>query len=776
MTRPAEGPAFPPKPDREMVARFAAIVFGYTEGYVAVRILREKGSKEAKPWTEILPADATLGANLAGLAGRAAADGRALFVVPGTLARPGRATAETLVVTAVVLVDLDSGDIVAKRAHLEHHLGAATLVVASGGTTDAGQHKLHLYWRLTEAASGPDLKRVAALRETIARKAGGDASVARLHQPIRVAGSLHQKHGKRSLCRIIREAGRDHDLDELAEAVEAMPAMHLADAPARPRVANGPGATALMTTTVRENGADGITRFDAVSKVIGHWIRQVRSGRIDLAGARRAIQEHNAAMIVPPWSEDRLRQDFERLLARDIAANGPMPFGDNPNTPNGAAVLPAPPTHSEDALADDFVRTRGAEWRHVPVWGRWLRWTGTHWQEDDTSALRDAVRHVCRAAAVDSEAAGAAKRLASDRTIRAVMAIAGADQRIARGVSIWDAAPDLLNTPAGIIDLTSGELCPHDRARHLTQITSAAPGTGCRLWLRFLDEITAGDPALEAYLQRLAGYCLTGSTQEQTFFFLHGHGANGKSVFLQTLAAVLGSYARTAPVETFMASRSPGHPTDLAGLRGARLVLVTETEANRAWAESRIKTITGGDPIAARFMHRDFFEFVPTFKLVVAGNHRPQLAGVGEAMRRRLHLVPFEVTIPEERRDHRLSEKLLAERDRILGWMIEGSVEWRRVGLAPPERVLAASRDYFADEDLVGQWIAEHCSVGPARSAPAAALFASWSAFAEAGGFEKGSRRSLADALAARGFQPVRNRRERGWKGVGLGTIRGSEE
>ena len=198
--------------------------------------------------------------------------------------------------------------------------------------------------------------------------------------------------------------------------------------------------------------------------------------------------------------------------------------------------------------------------------------------------------------------------------------------------------------------------------------------------------------------------------------FLHGSGANGKSVFVQAISQVMGTYAATAPLSSFMAARTDAHPTDIAGLVGKRLVSVTETEPGRAWAESRIKTITGGDPVRARFMNRDFFEFSPTFKLLVAGNHRPRLTGVGEAMRRRLHLVPFTVTIPAERRDKHLLERLLEERDGILGWMIEGHASWRELGLAPPESVLRSVEEYFLDEDMVGQWIEERCVTGAVAS------------------------------------------------------------
>jgi putative DNA primase/helicase len=250
------------------------------------------------------------------------------------------------------------------------------------------------------------------------------------------------------------------------------------------------------------------------------------------------------------------------------------------------------------------------------------------------------------------------------------------------------------------------------------------------------------------------------------FFFLHGGGANGKSVFLSVLADVLGDYGVTAPLETFMVGKGERHPTELAGLKGARLVTVNETESGRAWAESRIKSITGGDKLRVRFMHRDFFEFLPTFKLLIAGNHRPRLVGVGEAMRRRLHLVPFEVTIPAECRDRKLLLKLRAERDGILGWMLDGCAEWRRLGLAPPTSVVDAAHAYFEDEDVVGQWIDEECHVDPAKSSAASALFASWAAWADRHGLERGSQRDLGEALKARGFEQKRSARSRGWQGI----------
>jgi len=234
-----------------------------------------------------------------------------------------------------------------------------------------------------------------------------------------------------------------------------------------------------------------------------------------------------------------------------------------------------------------------------------------------------------------------------------------------------------------------------------------------------------------------------------------------RSVFLSTVTDLLGDYATTAPISTFLASKNEQHPTDLAGLRGARLVTAVETEAGRRWAESKIQNLTGGDRISARFMRQDFFQFSPQFKLVIAGNHKPGLRNVDEAIRRRLHLIPFTVTIPPEGRDKRLAEKLREEWPGIMDWALTGLQEWLQQGLNPPPAVLDATADYLAAEDRLSIWIADRCHVGPQRSATAGELFESWREWCESAGEHPGSQKAFSQDLEAKGFH-----RDKGGKGV----------
>jgi putative DNA primase/helicase len=424
------------------------------------------------------------------------------------------------------------------------------------------------------------------------------------------------------------------------------------------------------------------------------------------------------------------------------------------------------PEFSEDALALEFSARHGHELRYVAKWGSWLLWGGARWRFEDTYRAFDLARAIARDFANACDKEGSARKIASAGTVAAIEKLARADRRHAMTADDWDKDPWLLNTPGGIVELRTGKMLPHDPDRYITKITAAAPGGMCPRWATFLEEITGGNKELQQFLQRIAGYSLTGSTREHALFFAYGTGGNGKGVFLNTLAAILSDYAAVAPMETFIAVRGERHPTDLAGLRGARLVTSQETEEGRHWAESKIKTLTGGDPITARFMRQDFFTYMPAFKLFIAGNHKPGLRGVDEAIRRRFHLLPFIVTIAEP--DPDLPEKLKAEWPGILQWMIEGCLMWQRDGLSPPPVVREATESYLAEEDGIARWIEECCVTGKQHWCANARLWPSWKAWAEGANEQPGSRKRFGTALESHGLVAEKSQGLRGYKGLDL--------
>jgi putative DNA primase/helicase len=415
-----------------------------------------------------------------------------------------------------------------------------------------------------------------------------------------------------------------------------------------------------------------------------------------------------------------------------------------------------PPEFSDEALAQRFTERHKHRLRYVAAWGRWLIWDGTVWRFDETLRSFDLSRAICREASAECNNGKIATVVASAKTVAAVERLAKADRHHAATVDQWDTYPWLLNTPTGVVDLRTGKMHLHRRDDYSTKITAVAPSGDCPIWRKFLDKITARDKDLQDYLQRVSGYGLTGITREHDLFFGYGTGSNGKGTFLNTMTGIMGAYAAVASMETFTATQNDRHPTDLARLRGARLVTAQETEEGRRWAESRIKALTGGDPISARFMRMDFFTFVPQFKLFIAGNHKPGLRNVDEAIRRRLKLVPFDVKIPHDEIDRELSEKLCAEWPGILQWMIEGCLEWRRIGLAPPEAVLKATDAYLDAEDAISLWMIECCERHAQYKDTAADLFSSWRAWAERTGEFIVPQKRFSQALEARGVFPKR--------------------
>jgi putative DNA primase/helicase len=439
-----------------------------------------------------------------------------------------------------------------------------------------------------------------------------------------------------------------------------------------------------------------------------------------------------------------------------------------------------PPEFSDEELTLRFVQQHRGSIRYIAAWTKWYVWDGTRWIPDETLQVLHLVRRHCRVIASKCDRERIATAVASRKTITAVVSLARADRRIAANVDQWDCDPWLLNTPTGVVDLRSGKSRPHNPNDYITKTTVEVPDLACPipLWQAFLERACRADGEFIAFLRRVLGYCLTGITREHALFFCYGTGANGKSTFINAVTGCVGDYHRAAAIETFTASANDRHPTDLAALRGARLVTAVETEEGRRWAESKIKSLTGGDKISARFMRQDFFEYLPKFKLIIAGNHKPGLRSVDEAIRRRFNLLPFVAAISLEERDEQLGEKLKVEWPGILAWMIVGCLEWQQQGLAPPEIVKIATAEYLEAEDSFAAWLEQACALDHDAFERTIDLFESWRKFAQSSGEYAGTLRKFSQRLEERGeaisVRKGRTQDHRGFFGLRLLTPGGS--
>jgi putative DNA primase/helicase len=435
--------------------------------------------------------------------------------------------------------------------------------------------------------------------------------------------------------------------------------------------------------------------------------------------------------------------------------------------------LNTPVELTENALASEFTRRHLDDLRYVHEWGKWLRWDGQRWAVERTLAVYDLARTLVREIGADIEPRSLAARIKSAATINAIVSLARVDRAHARVTEDFDRNGWLFNTPAGTVDLGTDTMRPHARPDAITKVTPIAPSPApATRWLQCLETWTQGDDELVAFLQRLCGYWCTGSTREEKLAIVYGVGLNGKTKFIETVRGCLGpDYATGLAMETLLATQGDQHPTDLADLRGQRLAIAAETEEGRRLAESKVKMLTGGDRIRARHMRQDFFEFDPTHKIVIVGNHRPALRNVDEAMARRVLLIPFDAVIPPEARDPQLADKLALERPAILSWMLAGCRAWRERGLDPPERVRVATADYLESADAFARWLEECCVRAGSACMTRAAAFASWKAWAEAAGEHVGSARGLVERLSRLpGVDEARlgASAARSWVGVGL--------
>lgn len=343
----------------------------------------------------------------------------------------------------------------------------------------------------------------------------------------------------------------------------------------------------------------------------------------------------------------------------------------------------------------------------------WFIWDGKRWRIDTKKEIERITAKVLRSLSKsDDESEAKWARMCERRNVR-MNSIKDLMPLVPGERQEFDKHKFLFNVENGVVDLKTGKLLQHDRELGLTKITNTVfdENAKCPEWLNFLDQIFLGDKPLIEYMQRLIGYSLTGDISEQIMMFLVGGGSNGKSTFINIIKDLMGDYGRQAKSDTFIKKKESGANNDIARLVGSRFVSAIESEEGEKLADSFVKQITGGEPVLARFLRQEFFEFIPEFKVFFTTNHKPIIGGLDEGIWRRVKLIPFNLSLPAHKRDKRLPEKLSLEMPGILNWAIEGCMKWQQDGLKEPKVVAEATGKYKDDMDILAPFLDEVCYV-----------------------------------------------------------------
>lgn len=354
--------------------------------------------------------------------------------------------------------------------------------------------------------------------------------------------------------------------------------------------------------------------------------------------------------------------------------------------------------------------------------------------------------------------------------IQAMIEIAATEPGMSVSANALDADPMLLGAKNGVIDLRTGELLPYQPQMLITKYANANyyPAAPAKFWDKFLTEVFNGDRATIECLQRIVGYTITGSVTEEVMIICCGLGSNGKSVFNNVIMNILADYGRTAPA-SLLTKRKPGDTgprNDLASLSGVRYASLNELEAGDRLDEQTVKVAVGREPITARFLYQELFTFTPTHKIWLRTNHKPVITGNDDGIWRRLVLIPFNRQFKDDEKDPNLEEKLLAERDGILAWMVEGSVKWQRSGLQLSPLIQRECMAYRKDSDLIGQFLEECCTYDPNGKITQRTLFSRWIQWCDTNGVRHGSKMSFTRRIIEHGLGETKSNGERYYTGI----------
>jgi len=505
---------------------------------------------------------------------------------------------------------------------------------------------------------------------------------------------------------------------------------------------------------------------------------------------------NNSTPVISTDDLDALRYADELVFGLSEPAN--VASATTPVTAiSNTVVLTANP--GEVGFSERFQDQWGEDTRFDSNRAQWMTWTGTHWKADDTGAVVERMKKVgryilnvevpCMRAAsqepgdycdVASRALTAeGHKLHNKSAIHAALSLAQSMPQLVTRTADYDADPLLFNCLSGTVDLRDGSMRPHSRADYMTQMGLTPIDTvesDCPQWKQFLLDIMRGDMQMVDYLQRMSGYILTGDTSEQCFFMLYGMGANGKSTFINVVQHVLGDYAKTADFNTFLdLNRGASPRNDLAGMVGKRFVVASEGTEGKSLDESVLKQFCGSDTVTARQLHKEFFEFRPVCKILLATNHKPVVKGTDEGIWRRMRLIPFLASFTEARRDPKMEAKLKKEAPAILRWMVQGSQLWKEYGLGMPEAIRDATSQYRTSMDVFQTFLDERCTTEPTARVNSQELYENYTSWCSAAGIRIPMKQAgFNQRLEERGFIRQKSNGRNLWTGLKLGATGGA--
>jgi len=479
---------------------------------------------------------------------------------------------------------------------------------------------------------------------------------------------------------------------------------------------------------------------------------------------------------------------YAALLAENIArCNPPLEESEVKTIAHSVSrYQPNPPQkkyyHRTDSGNAERLRDRfGPIVRYCPAFKHWLVYDGCCWRKETGELMQFAIKTardmLTEASCIENETARKelvrhAMQSENAGKLKAMIDVASNLEGLIITPDDLDADIWKLNCKNGVIDLKTGKLTPHKRDYYMSKLCPIEynPDSHAPIWMDFLKDITGGSSKLMKYLQKAVGSSLSGDTSEQVLFVLYGTGANGKSTFLNTVSGLLGDYARNTPPETFMAKRIETIGNDIARLQGARLVTAIEINEGQRLSEALIKSITGGDRVTARFLYGEYFDFQPQFTPFLVVNHRPVIRDTSYSIWRRIKLIPFTVTISEDKKDKQLPAKLREELPGILSWALEGCLLWQKEGLEMPDEVKTATEGYREDMDTFSAFIEECCVVEEGRKVPNRGIRYAYETWCRENGDYPLGQKLFNAKMTERGFSVKRSgaNGSRNWHGIGL--------